>query len=210
MLVTAEDMYRYFLQRVRKERTVVITPVQWNEFINPIFLDWVKTKLPDREFTQKRIDDLQTILIRKRIDSTAVGEWDNPEDYMFGMYAEFQKKRVTQGEDPVPGKILRADQRVVFRRNPYRQPKKNEYMYFETRENKLFAVDLLSNDFEVLYLGYYKYPEQVIYSETNSSNGSFGPQQNKEVMDLAVTNYLEVISDQRIQSQPATMGMIPK
>ena len=47
ILDTAEKMYRYFLSEIRKERTIVISPIEWTTFVNPVVVDWAKTKLKD-------------------------------------------------------------------------------------------------------------------------------------------------------------------
>ena len=62
-MTTAQELYEYFLVQIRKERNTTVSPTYWTNFVNPIVLDWVKTKLPTNEFSQKRIDDLESIKV---------------------------------------------------------------------------------------------------------------------------------------------------
>ena len=314
VLDTAEKMYRYFLAQVRKEHTVVISPTQWNDMINPYVLDWVKSKLPERDFNQKRIDDLHVLYNRNTINESTPGYFEIPKNYLSGSYAEFVGKNDKSTTPATEGKMLRGDQRTVFKKNPYRQ-EGDEFVYFELRHGFLMLVTTESiHNYNRMFLGFYKYPEQIIYDPqstkeecrytltcgsyyntwngasvdlyldgkliipgakdtsdsgdnnysftvkdkqeittiykpgtndkynnygiascngttvwkgnpssagpgninagdllssvpsstpgVNASNGSFDSLQNKEIMDLAVTKYLESVSDPRIQTQP--------
>ena len=63
LIITAEDTYRSFLRGIRQSSLSVIKPKYWNPFINEVQLQWVKSKLPMIEFTQKRIDDLERLRV---------------------------------------------------------------------------------------------------------------------------------------------------
>ena len=224
-LDTAESMYKYFLSEIRKERTIVITPSQWTEFVNPIFIDWAKTKLPEIEFNQKRIDDLEAIKVltdgvtHDVLTATSLNTFTIPfahatlPKYMYGLSAEFGYTTSTSTpvvlDRTVAGKILRADKRVVMKNNPYRQPDDKTFIYFEQRGGKIYCIPK-EEEWNKLILEYYSYPTQVEYSLTTDVPGSFQPIQNKEIMDMAVTRYLEKASDQRIQTQPQVSASVPK
>ena len=62
-LLTTEDYYKATLNSVRKTHTVVLDPTQWNALINLAELEYVMSKLPEREMTQKRIDDLSVLRV---------------------------------------------------------------------------------------------------------------------------------------------------
>lgn len=193
---TAESMYKYFLQLIRKERTTTVSPDKWNEWINSTLLNWVKTKLPEQEFVQKRIDDLEALYERYDQSGMPPKEWDLPSDYLHGIYAEFM---IPGTSDYLPGKILRSDNRTVYKQNPFRDNSDNTYVYFELREGTIYAVDDIS--YETIGLGYYKLPLQIIYDPNGSSTaGSFRLSQNQEVVELAARKYLERITDPRHQS----------
>lgn len=250
ILDTAEKMFKYFLTEVRKEFTVVITPDQWNEFVNPVFIDWIKTKLPLAEFVQKRIDDLEAIKVLtdgrqyQRIPSYFESgnifqipytseHWPA---YMHGISAQFAQAVASDGSEPddgtgetavavenddlittvpkvtnlIGGKIFRSDTRAVNSNNPYRQPIKGEYAYFDNRGGFIY-VQSEELSYDRMILEYYRYPEEVLFIPNgDSSAGSFMPTQNKEIIDMAVTRYLEKVSDQRLQTQPQVEAQVPK
>jgi hypothetical protein len=226
-LDTAESMYKYFLSEIRKSRTIVITPSQWTAFVNPVLIDWVKTKLPEVEFNQKRIDDLEAIKVltdgvsNNILTATSLNTFDIPLDgialpkYMYGLSAAFGYTTSTTKpvvlDRSVAGKILRANQRVVYGLNPYRQPDDVTYIYFEQRGGKIYCTPK-ALEWNKLILEYYSYPVEIFYEGISSTDnaGSFEPIQNKEIIDMAVTRYLEKASDQRIQTQPQVSASVPK
>ena len=259
ILNTAESMYRYFLTEIRKERTIVVSPNEWTSFINTIVLDWVNTKLPQREFNQKRIDDLEAIKVitddsqyhaiecirdgqSKEVYNIFAIPYEHPTlpAYLSGLSASFFYKdeihaidnSLDGGDDDsmmmmaepqvteptiekIPtydlfgGRILRSDKRVVYKNNPYREPDDKEFIYFEQRGGHIYAFPK-EKQFNRLVLEYYKYPAQIVFTGNEDKVGSFQPAQNKEICDMAVTRYLERVSDQRIQTQPSVSAMVPK
>ena len=218
ILDTAEKMYRYFLTQVRKEHTVVVPPTQWNEMINPIVLDWIKTKLPENEFNQKRIDDLEAIKVITDGDmyplipsvdfNTANKKFSIPynvkgyPNYLHGLSVQFAYTKTTF----FGARLWRSDFRVTNNLNPYRKPSDTNLneSFYEVRGNFLYAITNVELKLKFnLVLEYYSYPEEIVYlPDQNNSAGSFKPTQNKEIMDLAVTKFLENVSDPRIQTQP--------
>lgn len=225
ILDTAESMYKYFLTEVRKERTIVITPAAWTELINIAAIDWVKTKLPLAEFNQKRIDDLEAVKVltdgisEAIITSSYTNQFEIPYDdgtlpkYLHGLSASFGYTTSTTKpvvlDRHIAGKILRSDKRVVNDGNPYRQASNETFAYYEQRGGYIFCMPE-SLEWNKLILEYYSYPKEIIFSTTEDQVGSFQPSQNKEIVDMAVTRYLEKVSDQRIQTQPAVSASVPK
>ena len=244
-------MYRYFLAQVRKERTVVITPDKWSEMINPVAIDWVKTKLPESEFNQKRIDDLVGIkVITDNVQFASLPQiydtgnifrvpysYPGYPYYLHGISAQFATDNLP-AQVPVPppgggnptllntslqfipkehpdtlvgvigGKIFRSDKRAMNKNNPYRQPD-DTYVYFEQRGGFVYVTS--KTVYKHMVLEYYAYPEKIQYDgDKTDISGSFQPAQNKEIMDMAVTQYLERVSDQRIQTQPQVSAQVPK
>jgi len=63
VILSAEDMFKAFLDGVRKTSTTVIKPAYFNRIINDACIDMVKSKLPTKEFNQKRIDDLEKLVV---------------------------------------------------------------------------------------------------------------------------------------------------
>ena len=237
ILDTATKMYEYFLYEVRKERNTTIEPWEFNQIINAVQINWIKSKLPTIEFNQKRIDDLEAIkVMTDGIQFSAIGnteansfpipyEDDQLPVYMHGISVAFTKEAQDNGSvnedadersstikptgDVYFGKPLRADSRWVNKQNPYRQ-EDGTFVYFEQRGGNIIIDS--KESFTVMILEYYKYPDLITVEDdsTEESNGSFRSSQNKEIVDMAVTTYLERVTDPRIKSQPGLEASIPK
>jgi len=64
MLETAEDIYRAFLDGIKKNSTSIVTPNQFNRIINDWGQDeWLKQNCLTIEFNQKQIEDLERIRV---------------------------------------------------------------------------------------------------------------------------------------------------
>lgn len=67
-LHTTKDYYEAFTDGIRRSFTSIIPPTLFCRIIQDAELEWVMTKLPDREFVQKRIDDIN--ILRVATDNT--------------------------------------------------------------------------------------------------------------------------------------------
>lgn len=64
MIETAEDIYRAFLDGIKKNSTSIVTPNQFNRIINDWGQDeWLKQNCLTIEFNQKQIEDLERIRV---------------------------------------------------------------------------------------------------------------------------------------------------
>lgn len=187
---TAEEIYKYFLFQLKKENTAVVNPRTFNLLINEYMLDWIKMKLPDNEFSQKRIDDLEAIKVLtdgiqySPIPSTTGNgnifqipyEDKNYPPYLHGCSAQFAKAieyipspTFTPLADTIlptkpgifiTGHVLRADNRGTYRDNPYRQPDDKTFVYFENRGNFIY-VHTKQETLKYMMLEYYSYPNRI-------------------------------------------------
>lgn len=171
-LVTAEDLYLDFLREIRRESTVVVPPERWNNVFNKAALQWVKSKLPENQFNQKRIDDLQTLHVdtdgdmypmipvlgssggqklRFQLPMTEdpINEFVYP-IYMHGISAMF---KVVYFDSPcnadgisalLPASYLRSDQRSEWLNNEYRKPKDDRLLYEIISNNIRLATGVIS------------------------------------------------------------------
>ena len=226
---TAKEAYQYFLSLIRKERTSTVPPNRFNELIAATGINWVKSKLPETEFNQKRIDDLQAIHVLtdgiqvERL--TGINRFDIPTTegykYMHGLSASFLVCKLaaqdpTDPNPPLPtnrtieltvmsramGKILRADQRAVIQQSSYRKPD-GTFVYFELRGGKIIVMPDEGSTYKCCEFEYYKYPEPIYYDPNNDSNssiGSFNESQNREIVELAARKYLERVQDTRYKT----------
>jgi|GEM_PF-4020996 len=234
---TAKKLFEYFLYSVRKERTAVISPEAWTSFMSGIILDWVKLRLPETEYIQKRIDDLEAIhvitdgILHDMIEADENDLYPVPIDpqYLHGLSATFAYYYNPVGDDALSGgdlrnpvvgsnagilyrtvgRILRADNRGMIERNPYRKTKSSR-VYFDLREGFIY-LSSGETPFNRLILEYYKYPEKIIFTSSGEdSTGSFNESQNKEIVDLAIRKYLERVKDPRHKSFGAEQMSTPQ
>lgn len=227
IILSSEDMYKAFLRGIRKSNTSVILPAYWNPFINEVQLQWVKSKLPMVEFSQKRIDDLAPLRVvtdggtmtnsYDPITAEHPGVFLIPIDYYeisrgYPIAAMPNEKedlplylhglnvmvRLNSGTWK-PCKIRKSDKTVMLDENPYRVPSANR-IYFERIKNQIHIIGgSLENK---LRLEYIRYPKTINYSTSIQSNidPELQPSQNQEVTDMAIRTYLERIMDPRYKS----------
>lgn len=91
-LATTSDYYMAFLDGIRREYTTIVPPVLFNRIINEAELEWITTKIPTREFVQKRIDDIN--MLRVATDNT----------FMYNDEAVNEIKPSSENFFPVPRK----------------------------------------------------------------------------------------------------------
>ena len=213
MITTAEQMYRYFLQLINKEKTHVVTPDTFNFLINTSNIDWVKSKLPVNEFNQVLIDDLQVLLVEGDLGAGIAITSENlfalPTDYMHGVNVVFDINVVGSSifDDGAQSKlsaiIMKSDEKTVIKNSYYRRPLDNR-LYYNYANNKIFTGKYsgTSNSVGVkMYLDYYKLPNEIKYiSGGTSLNSGFGPLQQQEIVERAVQMFLEKNRDPRYQS----------
>lgn len=62
-LHTTKDYYEAFTDGIRRSFTSIVPPLLFNRIIQDAELEWVMTKLPEREIVQKRIDDINVLRV---------------------------------------------------------------------------------------------------------------------------------------------------
>jgi hypothetical protein len=215
MITTAEQMYRYFLQLVNKEKTHVVKPATFNFLINTSNIDWVKERLPVNEFNQTLIDDLQVLLVEgdlaDGIDVTTDFIFDLPVEYMHGINVLFDITIINSAcfEDGTQYKqsaiIMKSDEKTVIKDSYYRQPRDSRLYYrYANSKVRLFTGKYSGTSDSVglkMYMDYYKLPSEIEYIfEGVSSDSEFGSLQQQEIVERAVQMFLEKNRDPRYQS----------
>lgn len=236
---TAKKMYEYFLVEIRKERNTTISPKMWTAYINPIVIDWVKTKLPLKEFVQKRIDDLEAIKILTNGQQYSLIPSNTFEGnvfkipyneklwppYFYGISAQFGTTFGDSDEDPGGGEeisentITPLNDKVagkILRSDDRVVLERNVYRQpddfnYVYYDNREGFIYVTSKEkkYTRMILEYYRYPLEIAFAEGIDDPGSFKAIQNKEIMDMAVKRYLGRASDPRLQSQAALDSQIP-
>jgi len=226
MIRTIKECYQAVLLGIRMEKTSTVEPDEFNLLWNESTVAWQGIKLPSVEFNQKRIDDLQQFyvitdgssigfpLIRsihlrntfqvpitfKSIapDGLILSEINKVEYPMYrhGLNVFFKEPDT---EKLFPVYLMRSDKRAVTMVNPYREVKKSR-PYFEYRNNH---ITLEGRDSEYMCLGYIRYPKIAEYFEDESKNvdPETTPAQNEEIVQLAVSMFLENKGNPRYKTQ---------
>ena len=220
-----EDLYREFLRGIRRENTSVVKPSYFNPFINRVMLSVIKSKLPEAEFNQKRIDDLE--ILRVVTDGSSLSNayqpiqaasngifkipsyWENSENgipmaepstsyplYLWGLNASFKRRDDAEWK---PGFIRKSDKTVLMGDNPYRKPT-TERIYFERIGGEIRMIG--GNQEDTLRLEYFRYPRLINFSTVQGEviNPEFGPSMCQEIADAAIREYLETSSDMRYKT----------
>lgn len=60
---TVEDIYRSFLKEIKKDNIASVPPSTFNRYINDGYSKWFRSKSPEVEMDQKRIDDLKELIV---------------------------------------------------------------------------------------------------------------------------------------------------
>ncbi len=245
MITNVTEMYKAFLDGIKKDSTAIVNPVQFNRIINDWGQDeWIKENALAIEFNQKQIDDLDKIRcvtdgyfsynsvtlfpiapqadnskiftipkyennIRVRLDNGTVETRTFPsylrlQNVAFKLlYGQNQECGLTGISGWLDSHIMRSDLRNVIMNNPLREPKDSR-LYYELIDGK---IRLITNEGSTsqgyaMRIEYLRYPNAIFFDENNTSHidCEFAPQQQKEIVDIAVRTYLERVKDPRYQS----------
>ena len=96
---------------------------------------------------------------------------------------------------------MRSDQRNVILNNPFRKPKDSR-LYYEILDGKIRLITGTNSIGYAMRLEYLRYPKQIFFDKdgNNHVHCEFAPQQQKEIVDIAVRTYLERVMDPRYKS----------
>jgi len=106
--------------------------------------------------------------------------------------------------DWLEARIMRSDQRTEIFKNPYRKPK-DDRLYYEIIGN---TVRLITNTDSIGYamrIEYLRYPKVINFNsanitDTSNVNCELEPEQQQEIVDMAVVTYIERTKNQRYKS----------
>jgi hypothetical protein len=120
-------------------------------------------------------------------------------------YGANQECKLTGTSDWLPASIMRSDKRSVVFDNPFRLPKDSR-LYYELINGtvRLITSNASTSVGYALRLEFLRYPVSIFFdpdrATANDVNCEVGPQQQKEIVDIAVRTYLERVRDPRYQS----------
>lgn len=211
--MTDVDLYKYFLKLVNKEKNHVITPEIFNMLINVAAINWVRSKLPDNEFTQTVIDDISFIHKTDILSpiSGVVNMFDLPGDYLHGNFSMFKLKYIDSpcfqnGESEMfePSNLIKSDRISTTFQSHYLKPKDKRTYYYRIGNSIQLFTGLDSGTSKTIgifcKIDYYRYPNIINFEENNEKPLEFGRRQAIAIAEQCAQSYLENNRDPRYQS----------
>lgn len=218
LIITIEDAYRSFLNGIRKVSTTTVRPEVFDMFFNDAATEWLLSKLPHAEFNQKRIDDLENLRVvcdgdfYPLLAPVSTNVFRTPsifDQYFSGLPADTQNSTgsalplylhglnalFVKGTETFMAKIMRSDQRGVSYWNSYHKVSADR-PYYEFVAGK---IRLMGRDADYLRLEYIRWFKVASYA--NSIEPEFKPEQNSEIIQIAVRTFLENRTNPRYKSK---------
>ena len=202
-LTTAENIYKAVLDGIKKESTAVLTPTQFNRLMNTeALIEWMKDKAGSADYDQHFVDALRNLYkYSPEIDITQEGfplpnNYYRLENVSFKLWKNDDK---TELSDWLPVKRMKADSLSVMKVNPFRTPSDTRLYYYQQGN---FVINYPSNEkVAKARMFYLSMPEPITYEPGGTSqNGNLLPEQNKEVIDIAVRIIVERVKEERYQT----------
>lgn len=188
MLITAQNMFTYFLDLLNKEQTGTVTPSEFNRLINNAQEEWIKNKYSEVELTQKRVDDLRILECRDTLNNTGVNQPGgeifelpysstsfvttpgNPNGdnhgYMFLLNCAFKIQYVNNkcGNTGLSkflyAKRMTADKEYAIQSDPYNKPT-DERIYYKMLGNTIRCITGTESFGVQVAIDYLRYPRQI-------------------------------------------------
>ena len=202
-LTTAENIYKAVLDGIKKESTAVLTPTQFNRLMNTeALIEWMKDKAGSADYDQHFVDALRNLYkYSPEIDITQEGfplpnNYYRLENVSFKLWKNDDK---TELSDWLPVKRMKADSLSVMKVNPFRTPSDTRLYYYQQGN---FVINYPSNEkVAKARMFYLSMPEPITYEPGGTTqNGNLLPEQNKEVIDIAVRIIVERVKEERYQT----------
>lgn len=202
-LTTAENIYKAVLDGIKKESTAVLTPTQFNRLMNTeALIEWMKDKAGSADLDQHFVDALRNLYkYSPEIDITQEG-FPLPNDYYRLQSVSFKlwtNDSKTILSDWLPVKRMKADTLSVMKVNPFRAASDTRLYYYQQGN---FVVNYPQNEkVAKARLFYLSMPQPITYEPGGTNeNGNLLPEQNKEVVDIAVRIIVERVKEERYQT----------
>lgn len=227
-IITAQEMYDAVLTGINKEMTATLFPEEFNDLINKSQYEVIRTRYENVEQTQKRIDDLRSLIVLdERILNTGLpvagGEifllpYDpnnfvitpkNPSGqnhgYMFMLRCSFKLNYVNNkcytgiSTEFLKSRIMNSDKLDEIKRDPFNKPKDDRLYYQITGDQFLIYTGTQSFGVEAS-IDYIRYPRAIDIISAPNVDCELPLHIRQEICEVAVRKYLENIESQRFQT----------
>lgn len=192
-LDTTEEYYKALLESIRKAFTVILKPSEFNALINLAELEFVMGKLPEREFNQKRLDDLSVLRVftdgKFIYDGTVIqpipaylgtsmfalpkresSYYDATSGMVkignnyYPLYLSGARIDFKIGDNWIDAKLMRSDQKSDILKSGYRKPSATK-VYFDVAGQWINGYFATGSNATAMNLEYYAYPRTVFFDE---------------------------------------------
>lgn len=209
MLENITDIYKAFLDGIKKESTTTVTPERFNRIINTAQLIWQNVNVKSVEMQQLDIDRFRMLLTTSELDPSIVdsSKFELGEDYMRMLSVMF---RINWNDDAcesgvsdyLPAYYLRTDKRSVSKINPYRKATQNR-IYYRQIGNDIEFIKNAHGEPVSCSVEYIRYAMDMKFVGINSNDNiecEMPLHTRQEIVDLAVRIHLERVIDPRYQT----------
>ncbi|MEO7397228.1 MAG: hypothetical protein ABIW84_01555 [Ilumatobacteraceae bacterium] len=228
MIVTAQDMYQFFLTELNKEFTGSVFPDEFERLINTVQIDFVENRYYNVEMSEKRIDDLRILMVIDEVifntgpniagqevfllpynPNGFVTTPKNPtgtnHGYMFLLAVAFKLQYVknkcglTGLSEVIKSKPMRSDKRHEVKRDPFNRPT-DERVYYQESGDRLILYTGTSSYGAEAHIDYLRYPRDISILSNPNVDCELPLHARQEMVRMAVKRKLEEIQSPRYQS----------
>src|SRR4030042_5667831 len=209
LFTSSVDIYKYFLDGIRKYGVGSVPPERFNRLINESQLNWMKSKCTTITAGQKRIDDLRAILVELDeaflhggTGSTIIGnKFYLPTGSLYGSAKKYWRAAALRAKTQTATEWTQmvyedSSQKSISQIDPYEKPDSEQGKYRIIGSNVIMnigeGVTVYYAQFE-----YYGYPTEISYNPPSNPKGDFADEQILEIVDLTVQTHLERIESRR-------------
>lgn len=106
--------------------------------------------------------------------------------------------------DWLDARIMRSDSRTEVLKNPYRKPSDSR-LYYEILGNEVRLITGTDSEGYAMRIEYLRYPREIYFNSSNPNdnnniNCELDPEQQQEIVDMAVLTYIERTKNPRYKT----------
>jgi hypothetical protein len=207
MLNSIEDMYKAFLDGIKKESTTTVRPDRFNRLINVAQLAWVMVNVKDVEVEQVDIDRFREILESEELETITPRFFELPDMYLRMLSTSFKVQwkagACETGISPfLPGNYIKTNNLSISKINPYRKTNQHR-LHYRLIGNYVEFIENIHCDPIACLMEYIRYPQDMKFVAVDSTDNvdcELPIHARQEVTELAVRIHLERVVDPRYKS----------
>lgn len=207
MLNSIEDMYKAFLDGIKKESTTTVRPDRFNRLINVAQLAWVMVNVKDVEVEQVDIDRFRAILESEELTTTTPRYFELPDTYLRMLSTSFKVKWKDGACETwispfLPGNYIKTNNLSISKINPYRKTNQHR-LHYRLIGNTVEFIENVHCDPIACLMEYIRYPQDmkfVTIGSTDNVDCELPVHARQEIVELGIRIHLERVVDPRYKS----------